>query len=533
MLIGRGGEILEANAGAAMLRDGSAPLQNLLALAMQVQLSGESLTDQILVIAADDRTNPRRFDVSLMPWEDCTLVFARESTFEANLIRALKSSRELFRDLALCSADFAFEVDPSGTFVWVSPKGALGFTALDLNGRTAAGLLLEPLADGSNPFIARQALEEAECRLRAADGSARIVRVTTVPVVSASGQWRGLRGVARDVTDLARAEAREALSDAIVGALHSAVEPREMLARAASALAGCVESANAWIVFDPSDLEGFAGSAAEIPDPLLMEIVARMMKEGSDQPVVLSAGDWSGLGFATSFRNRANGAIILARKTEDALLDRDAADLLRAVAPQIGVAIAQGQAFAAVELQSKTDPLTGLMNRRGFEEAVTRRMAALARTGREAILIYVDCDNFKAVNDCLGHGAGDQLLAGIGSLLAREIRASDLAVRFGGDEFGLWLEEATIEGAVAKVEALARGFRQISRGLSLPLSVTPSVGMALYNGLHSEALSSLMARADEALYAVKRAGRNRIGVNRSGTEGGESEIWMSPCLKPC
>ncbi|MBM3518565.1 MAG: PAS domain S-box protein [Alphaproteobacteria bacterium] len=136
---------------------------------------------------------------------------------EHNLIEALIASRQLFKDIVACSADFAWETAADGRFSFVSPRGALGFSARELNQRRARRLL-DPEHEPPDPlpFESRVALDQEELWVRRADGRAACLSVSCVPVYDAGGVWRGVRGLCRDVTAarereaaLARARNRE------------------------------------------------------------------------------------------------------------------------------------------------------------------------------------------------------------------------------------------------------------------------------------------------------------------------------------
>ncbi|MEE8247109.1 MAG: PAS domain-containing protein, partial [Alphaproteobacteria bacterium] len=147
------------------------------------------------------------------------LVLGRDTSFERNFTNALLASRQLFRDLVNCSSDFAWETRPDGAFGFVSARGALGYSARELNGRPARSLVHPRQAEGAPlPFESREALDEAEVWLRRADGSAACLITSSVPVIGENGEWLGTRGVCRDVTGarerdaaLRRARGREKL----------------------------------------------------------------------------------------------------------------------------------------------------------------------------------------------------------------------------------------------------------------------------------------------------------------------------------
>jgi diguanylate cyclase (GGDEF)-like protein/PAS domain S-box-containing protein len=169
---------------------------------------------------------------------------------------------------------------------------------------------------------------------------------------------------------------------------------------------------------------------------------------------------------------------------------------------------AQQEQLATLERLSRTDSLTNLSNRRAFEEEVQRRVASLERHGGEGTLMLLDVDYFKALNDTLGHGAGDDALRAVARVLLEVLRETDIAARIGGDEFALWLDGCGEVGArrvaIALQDHMVR-VRQIAGGGLVPLSL--SIGIALWvRG--TDDIHVLMRRADDALYSVKRSGRN-------------------------
>ena len=156
---------------------------------------------------------------------------------------------------------------------------------------------------------------------------------------------------------------------------------------------------------------------------------------------------------------------------------------------------------------ASTDELTGLHNRRSFNEFFALEMSAARRHNHPLSLISVDLDNFKAVNDTFGHSVGDQLLKEFSALMQKMVRAEDFTVRWGGDEFIILLPHTTGEAAEALAERIRIAFEQNADWV-FPLAVTASFGVAqLREGEQGEAL---ICRADDALYSAKYEGRNRV-----------------------
>ncbi len=155
---------------------------------------------------------------------------------------------------------------------------------------------------------------------------------------------------------------------------------------------------------------------------------------------------------------------------------------------------------------SRTDPLTGLSNRRVLAERAEAELARSRRSRSALSVAIIDVDHFKAYNDDFGHLAGDQLLASISLIMKDRLRGQDLLVRYGGEEFCLLLPDVATEGARAVLDDL----RELARATPAHRNVTISGGVAEWDG--TEEFEALLERADQALYAAKRGGRDRIEV---------------------
>ncbi len=177
---------------------------------------------------------------------------------------------------------------------------------------------------------------------------------------------------------------------------------------------------------------------------------------------------------------------------------------LAAEVERLAAQLAQSRAKVSdLEAKIETDPLTELLNRRGFERELKRSLAYLKRYGASAALLFVDLDRFKAVNDRHGHAAGDAVLKAVAATLTRNVRASDVVARLGGDEFVVLLWNVTGTAAAAKAVALEHAIAAESvRFGATTLDVDASAGVALVAA--SETPADLVARADAAMYARKR-----------------------------
>lgn len=165
------------------------------------------------------------------------------------------------------------------------------------------------------------------------------------------------------------------------------------------------------------------------------------------------------------------------------------------------------RANAQIITLMNTDVLTGLANRRFFADVLDRSMSFASRHEQPLSIIMADLDHFKSVNDTYGHEAGDRVLIAFGQVLSRGIRKEDLAARFGGEEFILMLPGITSEDAMILAERLRKSLENLAFP-ALKTRVTASFGIAQYRP--DDTFETLVNRSDEALYAAKAAGRNRV-----------------------
>jgi diguanylate cyclase (GGDEF)-like protein len=187
--------------------------------------------------------------------------------------------------------------------------------------------------------------------------------------------------------------------------------------------------------------------------------------------------------------------------------------VLNAVVGERGRAIeALAQALKCLREEAIRDPLTNLYNRRFLQDYLSRELLRAEREGFRVAVIMIDLDHFKRVNDTAGHSAGDSVLVQIAALLKRHIRGSDIACRYGGEEFTLVLPNATVQSARSRAEAICSAVREESGRL---LGITASLGVAIFPD-HTAEPQSLLRAADQALYAAKGRGRNQVRICSRG-----------------
>jgi diguanylate cyclase (GGDEF)-like protein len=204
---------------------------------------------------------------------------------------------------------------------------------------------------------------------------------------------------------------------------------------------------------------------------------------------------------------RPVGAIILSRRSREAWPD-SARRLLDAAALEAAVALERAYTVREAEARAATDPLTGLPNRRYFDE-FCGLLARRRRAGDAVGVLMIDIDRFKGLNDAYGHGVGDEVLKAVAGAIAAAVRDDDVPARVGGEEFAVLLRNPG-DGVAAEV---GERVRQAVGALDLRAHgvdrVSVSVGVAVAQG-SDEAIGQIVDRADRALYRAKRTGRNRV-----------------------
>ncbi|MGB2710106.1 MAG: sensor domain-containing diguanylate cyclase [Conexibacter sp.] len=154
------------------------------------------------------------------------------------------------------------------------------------------------------------------------------------------------------------------------------------------------------------------------------------------------------------------------------------------------------------------DPLTGLANRRRFEQELARHVAHARRYGAEGAVVVLDVDDFKTVNDTLGHAAGDRVIAQVAEALSGRLRTTDVLARLGGDEFAILLPKADRAGAETLARSLVETVRGRVRAGEDERPVTISVGVVAFGDLTELDAEAIVAAADVAMYEAKGAGRD-------------------------
>jgi diguanylate cyclase (GGDEF)-like protein/PAS domain S-box-containing protein len=408
--------------------------------------------------------------------------------------------------LANASDAFAI-VRVDGTLTYASPASGrvLGYDSEQLAGQSAL------------QFVDPRTMPDAADTLR---------RISVVPgeqeemelrVQRGDGEWRWLSIIATNRTD-------DPIVNGIVLNYRDVTEQHEAQARIKLQARMLDEVQHAVIVTDPAGLVTYWNQAAEtllgwspteaIGRALVDLGVTATQTEAADGSlaVVRSGSRWSG---EMQLQKRDAGTIT-ALVTNSAVQDPDGH--LRGV---IAVAVditERKQLEQRLHQQAFTDALTGLANRTLFLDRIDHLLAGQPRGGaaRHFAVLFLDVDDFKTVNDSMGHGAGDELLVGLAHRLTRVLRPTDTAARLGGDEFAVLLEDASIEDAERVARRLLTDMRQPVPVSDREVLMSASIGIAVPAPDGSSLADELLRNADLAMYGAKAKARGTYAVYEPG-----------------
>jgi diguanylate cyclase (GGDEF)-like protein len=243
---------------------------------------------------------------------------------------------------------------------------------------------------------------------------------------------------------------------------------------------------------------------------LVMDIAERVINTENNQGSILDLQDNDFIVKTWQIKSPSgDGTIILVRKERE--IDQEEQELMTDGLSILHDPLQRSLDYDDLYLQARRDTLTGLANRRVFEERITPLLDSSQRHGHPITLASMDLDNFKQINDNLGHAEGDSALKMVANTLSKMVRSSDLLVRMGGDEFLLVLPDTTLESAQILTSRIcaAVGQLDINSGNGHKLGI--SIGLAEWNSEMSQ--DEWMQRADETLYQAKSNGRNQVCVD--------------------
>lgn len=433
------------------------------------------------------------------------------------LRHALLESRRRWRDFGALVADVAFEVDRDGRLTFVSPETVFGWPASSLLGQRAADLFFPGAGDLPDPFLLGLGMQQRRTWVRDGDGKQICLALSSSPLLDDAGICIGARAVGLDVTAREQRDLLAAAALRRVNVLDHMLDQMRQETLAPRIMSAMLETllralgAQGAAVLDLAEEPPFGPvlhAAGEPFDPFLPGLVPKLRADRRFGPQSAALEGANILACCSATRFNHHTALAVWRTGRERAWDGDDRQLVGSVTALVRVVLEHETIQRELARQARTDPLTGLLNRRAFLEDAKRRINRLEREGLPGTLMFVDLDRLKPLNDRLGHEAGDAALLLTSTVLQRMVRPTDLVARLGGDEFALWLDGFDGLTAAERAEHLRLTFPREAAEFAEPghAGLTMSIGIACRQPGEGEELDDVIQRADLAMYEVKRNG---------------------------
>src|SRR5215831_3212207 len=423
---------------------------------------------------------------------------------------ALRGSEAKFRGLFESIAEGVYQSGREGRLLSVNPAFVkmLGYASAEALYAlpSAEALYWNPAdrAEFARRVEAEGEIRDAEFLMRTRDGQQLVVLENARAVRDASGRITGYDGTIANITERKRAEqaifAEKERAQVTLQSIGDAVISTDAEGRI-EYINPVAESLTSWTLAE----------ARGQPIGAVLRLVNELTREPIENSLTGALG-------RSEHGGSADHAVLITRSGTEVAIQESAAPICDRAGRVIGAVVVfhdvtrERRLKRALSWQASHDALTGLINRREFDNRLHAALLSAQRGEGSYALLYIDLDQFKLVNDTCGHPAGDRLLRDVTGLLQTRVRASDTIARLGGDEFGVLLEGCTLEQATR----IAEGVRQAIRDFRFvwgasTLSVGASIGIVPISA-DTQNVANVMSAADIACYAAKDAGRNRIHV---------------------
>jgi len=430
-------------------------------------------------------------------------------------VEDLKASELRFRELFDNVVDGVFQIDPQGQWLSANPSLVAMLGYADFASLRSAGDALHHHADATvrERLVAELKVSgrvrNFEYPVRREDGKIILVLENSREVRNRTGELLYYEGTLTDITQRKLAER----------ALFKEKERAQVTLQSIGDAVITTDAEGRVDYLNPAaeDLTGWERRQAQgRPIEEILKLVDDQSGDPVENPVLRALREGRVVGLSDNVAMQTQGGAQIAIQDSAAPIQDSRGEILGAVMVFHDVRHAR-QLHRKLSYQASHDSLTGLINRREFEERLADALAAV-QSGKASphVLLYMDLDQFKVVNDTCGHTAGDLLLRQLGDLLQTRVRGSDVLARLGGDEFAVLLEECTLAQAVGVGEALREAiaeYRFAWRDSNLQVGV--SIGIVELDP-EIKNVNELLGQADVACYVAKDMGRNRIHVYQEG-----------------
>ena len=474
--------------------------------------------------------SPVRRDFELMARMTQLAGIAIERRFAEN---ALRDSEARYRRLFDNVMEGVYSSTVDGRFLSVNPALArmVGYQSPSELLLTSPEMMYHDLAERAVIITALQRdgeVRNAEFQLRRVDGTTLTVIENARAVRDKHGQLVGYEGTISDISERKRAETavfeEKEKAQVTLQSIGDAVITTDA--------GGCIEYLNP-VAENLTGWESREAKGKKLNE--VFNILNEATREPLEDPVSRSLREGRVIALA-------DHTVLVNRRGQEIAIQDSAAPIRDRSGRIIGVVMVfhdvskERRLRRALAYQASHDALTGLINRREFENRLNEALlTARSDEGTTHGLLYLDLDQFKLVNDTCGHQAGDRLLKQITGLLQTRIRTSDTIARLGGDEFGLLLQDCTADRAAKIADSLRQAIREYRfEWQDGAMNVGVSIGIVEINST-SESIANVMSAADVACYAAKDSGRNRVHMYQYGAapERHREMQWVSRLTRAC
>jgi diguanylate cyclase (GGDEF)-like protein/PAS domain S-box-containing protein len=411
------------------------------------------------------------------------------------LVERVRDSERLHRLLAENSSDLVIRGSRDGFIRYASPASIalLGYAPEELIGIKITQLIHPEDSVGREERLARidssPHVATRLARMRHRDGRWLWLEATVRPIRNAAGVVIERQYAYRDVTERVQREEEQGALSRLATLVASGGDPAAVFDAVAEQVARLFDATVGAVVRFDADADGG-------------QIVGQWTMEGSEPP-----GRWLDLTATVTVSGVRWGAV--GASFADGLVPDGLDERLARFADLVSLAISNAQTLEELARQATTDAVTGLANHRRFHERLREEIERALRYAHPLTLAVIDIDHFKRVNDTHGHQTGDRVLAEVAEQLAAQARTGDVVARVGGEEFAWLMPDTDVVGAVAAADRAREAIASLRPQDAL--SVTVSAGVCEFApDLDAQ---SLLGCADDALYAAKRAGRDRTVVH--------------------
>ena len=420
-----------------------------------------------------------------------------------------------YKDFTNLAADIAWETNSDGNITYISGNERFGYKNSQIVGLKATKLLHKSTpASSKRYFTLKTPQTDLELVLKHASGDPVTLQVSTIPFFDKHGNWEGTRAIGKDVTldryrdiELAAAQNRERVMSFITQSVREAEVSRKGLDPVLKAITLSLAIDGCQIIRLKANTQREVMSTfGAMPVP-----ISKKIDVGINNRLIFDHRNLRCIAQVTKYQREANGLLVLWGNGASSNWNDDDLFLFEQCADLIGIELEHIANRELLEVLSTTDQLTGLLNRGTFEKYLTEKIFAQVTTqAPTGVLVFIDFDNFKLINDLQGHKAGDKALFKLANFLINLARPGDFVARFGGDEFAMWLNNLEKPAARALFKPLlfnTNFFKEFSVDRRKPVGI--SAGFVSLDRSYDKTASDLIERADILMYRRKKDKKRR------------------------